>query len=534
MRNNQPVTQQEYLLADDDFLISRTDAKGRITYASPAFVRASGFSLDELMGASHNIVRHPDMPPAAFANLWETIKKGQSWNGFVKNRRKNGDHYWVYANVTPIFDSGQLTGYTSVRVKPSREDVAKADTAYRDIIAGRGNHLTLHRGQLRKKGLLGFLSTLKPWSSLQGRLVLFTLLAVFFIALNAILGVYAIHTSAHVNSMYILLLATSIIGSLSLAGLGYLIIRRVKFPLQAVRDFTLQLAAGNLEAQLNEGRLIEVKQLTSSLSTLRKGLISIASDVRGDMELFLISAREIAQGNQDLASRTDEQAHSLQQTASSMEEITSTVEQNASNAKQASQLAGAATCSVQTNGKVMRDVVGKMNAITESAHKMREIINVIDAIAFQTNILALNASVEAARAGEQGKGFAVVATEVRNLASRSATAAQEIRHLIDNSSQQIEMGADLVRGAEMGIEDVIQAVTKVNDIIGEISVASSEQSSGITLVNQAVAQMDAVTQQNAILVQDAARIAKRLEDQVSEVERAIAVFRLERVARKQT
>ena len=126
MRNNQPVTQQEYLLADDDFLISRTDAKGRITYASPAFVRASGFSLDELMGASHNIVRHPDMPPAAFANLWETIKKGQSWNGFVKNRRKNGDHYWVYANVTPIFDSGQLTGYTSVRVKPSRED------AYRD------------------------------------------------------------------------------------------------------------------------------------------------------------------------------------------------------------------------------------------------------------------------------------------------------------------------------------------------------------------------------------------------------------------
>ncbi|MFW9606777.1 MAG: methyl-accepting chemotaxis protein [Pseudomonas sp.] len=364
--------------------------------------------------------------------------------------------------------------------------------------------------------------------------MLFTLLAVFFIALNAILGVYAIHTSAHVNSMYILLLATSIIGSLSLAGLGYLIIRRVKFPLQAVRDFTLQLAAGNLEAQLNEGRLIEVKQLTSSLSTLRKGLISIASDVRGDMELFLISAREIAQGNQDLASRTDEQAHSLQQTASSMEEITSTVEQNASNAKQASQLAGAATCSVQTNGKVMRDVVGKMNAITESAHKMREIINVIDAIAFQTNILALNASVEAARAGEQGKGFAVVATEVRNLASRSATAAQEIRHLIDNSSQQIEMGADLVRGAEMGIEDVIQAVTKVNDIIGEISVASSEQSSGITLVNQAVAQMDAVTQQNAILVQDAARIAKRLEDQVSEVERAIAVFRLERVARKQT
>jgi len=215
-----------------------------------------------------------------------------------------------------------------------------------------------------------------------------------------------------------------------------------------------------------------------------------------------------------------------------MEELTGTVEQNANNARQASQLAAEATKSVQASGKMMHDVVDTMTGITDSAHKMREIISVIDSIAFQTNILALNASVEAARAGEQGKGFAVVASEVRNLASRSAAAAREIRSLIDDSSRQIENGADLVRNAELGIEDVVHAVTRVNNIMGEISVASNEQSSGIALVNQAVAQMDSVTQQNAILVQDAARIAKRLEDQVIDVERAVAVFRLEHVARR--
>lgn len=534
MRDNQPVTQQEYVLADDDFLISRTDLKGRITYASPAFVRISGFQLEELMGANHNLVRHPDMPPAAFANLWSTIQKGQSWNGFVKNRRKNGDHYWVYANVTPIFDNGQLTGYTSVRVKPSRANVTKADTAYREIMAGRGKNLTLHRGQLRQKGLLGALQRLQLWGSLHGRMRLVIFLAALLLSGSGLLGYLGMQAGEPAHQLYILALAfVSIFGSLGLGALGCLTMRSVMQPLEATLDFTAQLAAGNLGAHLNDGvGFIEINRLILALETMRKGLISIASDVHNDMSLFSTSASEIAQGNQDLASRTDEQAHSLQQTATSMEELTGTVEQNANNARQASQLAAEATKSVQASGKMMHDVVDTMTGITDSAHKMREIISVIDSIAFQTNILALNASVEAARAGEQGKGFAVVASEVRNLASRSAAAAREIRSLIDDSSRQIENGADLVRNAELGIEDVVHAVTRVNNIMGEISVASNEQSSGIALVNQAVAQMDSVTQQNAILVQDAARIAKRLEDQVIDVERAVAVFRLEHVARR--
>lgn len=533
MRNNQPVTQQEYVLADDDFLISRTDLKGIITYASPAFIRASGFSLGELMGKNHNIVRHPDMPPAGFSNLWDTIKAGKSWNGFVKNRRKNGDHYWVYANVTPFWENGRIAGYTSVRIKPSREDVAKADAAYREIMAGRGKNLTLHRGELSKKGFSGLLMRMRLWRSLRGRMSLVVIFGICLLIGSAILSYLGMDAPPEKQVTYILSLAIlSVIGSMGMGLLGYITMRSVMKPLQSSLDFTAQLAAGNLDAKLLQGDFVEIKRLTTLLETMRKSLISIASDIHADMGSFSASASEIARGNEHLAQRTGQQASSLQQTATSMEQLTGTVEQNAGNARQASQLAADATNSVQVSGQVMHQVVSTMDAISDSSHKMRDIINVIDSIAFQTNILALNASVEAARAGEQGRGFSVVASEVRNLASRSASAAREIRELIDKSVHQVEEGAALVRNAELGIEEVVHSVMRVNDIMGEISIASGEQSSGITQVNQAVAQMDAVTQQNAILVEDAARIAKQLEDQVSEVEQSIAVFRFGRVARR--
>jgi len=531
LRNNQPVTQREYELKDDDFLISRTDLKGRITYANPAFVRASGYSHAELMGADHNLVRHPDMPPVAFANLWQTIQAGESWTGVVMNRRKSGDHYWVRANVTPCHEGGQLVGYASVRVKPSRSEIEGATQAYRAIREGRGKHLGLDRGRLVQRGLHGLKGKLQL-GSLRTRLGIMVATAAVLLASSGLLGYFGMQArdkDLHQDFLWAQIVLM-VVGQLLLMVLGSLTIRSVLRPLRAAMEFTAELAAGNLGARMPDYGDYEMGRLVRQLDTVRKSLRSIALDVNGSIDTFAHSSHEIARGNEDLSTRTDQQAASLQETAASMEQLTATVQQNAGNARNASQLAGAASGSVRESGVVMGQVVNTMGEITATSQRMTEIINVIDSIAFQTNILALNASVEAARAGEQGRGFAVVASEVRNLASRSAAAAKEIRGLIDSSSQQIEAGAELVKRAEQTIENVVVAVVKVNDIMGEISAASEEQSSGIAQVNQAVAQMDEVTQQNAQLVQSAAQVAHRLEDQVGEVERAISVFRLEDAA----
>jgi aerotaxis receptor len=260
---------------------------------------------------------------------------------------------------------------------------------------------------------------------------------------------------------------------------------------------------------------------------MRRSLGSIVGDVNRGIEVVTPAARDIAQGNEDLSSRSEQQAASLQQTASSMEEITATVGQNAENARQASRLSGEASRAVSESGEVMGQVVDTMGRITASSEKMAVIIGTIDSIAFQTNILALNASVEAARAGEHGRGFAVVAQEVRNLAGRSADAAKQIRDLIAGSGREIESGAELVRRAEAAIESVVTSVTRVNDIMGDISAASEEQSTGINQINQAVAQMDGVTRQNAERVQASARAAASLEAQVDSLTHSIAVFRLQ-------
>ncbi|WPP46846.1 methyl-accepting chemotaxis protein [Pseudomonas sp. AN-1] len=524
MRNNQPVTQREFELADDTFLISRTDLKGRITYANPTFIRVSGYSWEELNGADHNLVRHPDMPPAAFANLWTTIQEGHSWNGLVKNRRKNGDHYWVRANVTPTVEDGRVVGYTSIRRKASREEVDSVVDAYRQIRDGGGRQFMLDRGRLLRRGPAGWLARLQP-SSLRFRLWLIRLIAVLMVIGNSVSGVTKFLDGAAGPEMLaegVMALLGVLLLTMTLST-GRALLRGLEF----ASDYMAQLAAGNLEVRLRSSRLDELAQLMRFQDALRKSMRGISLDVSGSVNALSTAVEQIAGGNEELSARTEQQAASLQQTAASMEELTATVQQNAGNARHASQLASDAATTVRESGEVMGQVVGTMGQITSTSRKMTEIINVIDSIAFQTNILALNASVEAARAGEQGRGFAVVASEVRNLASRSAEASREIRGLIVSSSQQIDEGAQLVQRAEQSIEGVVDAVTKVNDIMGEIAAASAEQSSGIGLVNQAVAQMDDVTQRNAGLVQRAAQAAVELEVHLTDALRTIGVFRLD-------
>ncbi|MFC3285441.1 methyl-accepting chemotaxis protein [Litchfieldella rifensis] len=274
----------------------------------------------------------------------------------------------------------------------------------------------------------------------------------------------------------------------------------------------------------------EISKLFAAMREMQQGLAKTVGTVRDSSGSIHVGTRQIASGNADLSSRTEQQAASLQETATSMEQLTATVKQNADNARQASGLANDASSTATRGGEVVNQVITTMHGISGSSQKIADITGVIDSIAFQTNILALNASVEAARAGEQGRGFAVVAGEVRNLAGRSAEAAKEIKGLIENSVVQVQAGSTLVEQAGETMQEVVAAVRRVTDIMDEISAASQEQSDGIEQVSQAVSQMDDVTQQNAALVQEAAAAALSLEEQANRLERAVSVFRLEGAA----
>ena len=298
-------------------------------------------------------------------------------------------------------------------------------------------------------------------------------------------------------------------------------------PLNRLIDSIRHIAGGDLVKRIDVESDNEMGQLAHSLRHMQGELARTVGEVRQGADAIYSGASEIAMGNNDLSSRTEQQAASLEETAASMEELTATVKQNAENARQASHLALSASETAQKGGKVVDNVVQTMRDITASSQKIADIISVIDGIAFQTNILALNAAVEAARAGEQGRGFAVVAGEVRNLAQRSAQAAREIKSLIEDSVNRVDLGSTLVESAGETMDEIVNAVTRVTDIMGEIASASDEQSRGIDQVGLAVAEMDRVTQQNASLVEESAAAAAALEEQASRLTQAVAVFRIQ-------
>ncbi|MFL9710203.1 methyl-accepting chemotaxis protein [Methylobacillus sp. Pita1] len=277
---------------------------------------------------------------------------------------------------------------------------------------------------------------------------------------------------------------------------------------------------------INENASDEPGKLLVGIRFMIQELRKLVTEVRGSTDTMLVATSEISSGNADLSSRTESQASSLEETASSMEELTSTVRQNADNARQANQLVITASESAVRGGQVVDQVVNTMGSIKESSRKIVDIIGVIDGIAFQTNILALNAAVEAARAGEQGRGFAVVASEVRNLAQRSAAAAKEIKGLIGDSVEKVDIGNKLVDQAGTTMSEIVSSVQRVADIMGEITSASQEQSSGIEQVNIAIGQMDEMTQQNAALVEQAAAAAESLEEQAQKLSSTVSVFKI--------
>ena len=867
MKINEPVTQREIDFPQGSILVSKTDTKGLITYCNRAFIDISGFSEQELMGKSHNLVRHPDMPPAAFRDLWDTVQAGKPWTGIVKNRAKNGDHYWVKANVSPIYHGGRIQEFISVRTMPSRQEIMDAEALYRDVNAGTADLTPGLKDKL--SGMLYRLGakTLLACSVVASLIVLFaigmmvnmgvdnnviyTVLAVMGVA-TAVFGFaltkhvttplkYAsdkLHEVSQGNyfdwvesnrddeigdllqaikmtqiklgfdvmdareraaaSTRIKTAVDSVTTNVMLADQDYNIIymnpavqammqaaeedireliphfeastligsnidifhkdpshqRKILDGLQDTvqadlsvgsrcfqiianpvfddnnqrigtavewRDRTEELAriaseekqlaterqfarenlrirtaldnvsssvmladpdrniiymnktakhlfiaaekdiqkdlpnfdAHNLlnanvdgfhknpeyqmrmidnlseahETELKIGgrtmkfvanpvisddgerlgtavewtdRTIEVaieeevegivaaarngelqerialqgktgffKHLSVGINSLLDGVSAVFDDIAqvmskmesGDLSQTITtnykgrfgevkgnvngtikhleetirrlremagsistSSDEISSGNSNLSSRTEQQAASLEETAASMEELTSTVRNNADNAQQANQVAATARQSAEKGGAVVNNAVQAMDAINTSSNKIAEIIGVIDEIAFQTNLLALNASVEAARAGEQGRGFAVVATEVRNLASRSADAAKEIKELIQDSQSKVQAGAELVNESGETLSEIVNAVKKVGDIVAEIAASSAEQATGIDQVNQAVTSMDEITQQNAALAEQTSAASASMYDKTAEMNQTMNFF----------
>jgi aerotaxis receptor len=515
MRSNLPITQREYSFPSDQTLVSVTDLKGRIVYCNAPFVAVSGFTREELMGQPHNLVRHPDMPEEAFRDMWATIEGGRPWSALVKNRRKNGDHYWVHANATPMQRDGQTVGYLSVRRAVSADRIAQAEQLYARMReeAARGQLRTgLQHGAVVRRDPLGrvlhAVGGALQHTGAHGALALGAVLAGAGVA-------SATSAAVWVPVAVVLALATQALQR-----------RVVEAPLRTVLADTRQLAAGDLTHEVAVDASGLPGELQGALAQLAVNLRTVIGDVTTEAENLRTAVAEIAAGNQDLSSRTEAQASSLEETAASMEQINGTVKQSAASANQGARLAEEASGVAGHSHEAVLGVVQAMEAITDSSKRIGDIIHTIEGVAFQTNILALNAAVEAARAGEAGRGFAVVASEVRSLAQRTAEAAREIKQLITASSERVDAGSRQTQQAQQRMQEVLHSVGQVSALLGEVSTAAQEQQQGVSQVNEAVTHMDGITQQNAAMVEELAAAAQALNGQVQTVSHTLRLFRL--------
>ncbi|EMB4294528.1 methyl-accepting chemotaxis protein [Enterobacter roggenkampii] len=499
------VTQNEYPLDDDTTLMSTTDVHSYITHANDTFVQVSGYQLDELTGQPHNMVRHPDMPKAAFADMWYTLQQGEPWSGIVKNRRKNGDHYWVRANAVPMVRRGQVTGYMSIRTRATAEEIAAVEPLYRALNDGRCKK-RIHKGLVVGKGWLGKL----PAMPLRWRVR--SVMAVLFAGLAA--------TLAATSAGWLPLTAAAVVMLMGTLLFEQQIVR----PIENVARQALKVATGERNSVQHLNRSDELGLTLRAVGQLGLMCRWLINDVSSQVVSVRDGSDRLAQGNEDLNDRTRQTVANVQQTVATMNQMAASVQSNSETAAEVDKLSVAASSAATKGGNAMQTVVKTMDDIADSTQRIGSITSLINDIAFQTNILALNAAVEAARAGEQGKGFAVVAGEVRHLASRSASAANDIRKLIDASASKVQSGSEQVHAAGRTMDDIVVQVKNVTQLIAQISHATSEQATGLSELTRAVAELDSITQKNADLVEESAHISAMVKHRAGRLKDAVTVL----------
>ncbi|MBL8327462.1 MAG: methyl-accepting chemotaxis protein [Rubrivivax sp.] len=574
MRTNLPVTQREYLLRDGLTIVSRTDTKGRITYMNADFLEAAGFEESELMGQPHNIVRHPDMPEGAFADLWNTLKAGRPWTGLVKNRRKNGDHYWVVANATPVLEGGRVTAYMSVRTRPTREQVAAAENAYRLFREGKAQGLAVQEGAVVRVSGPGY--WLAAPARALGRLGLGLK---FGLSTLSLVGGAAGVAYGAASGLWPLVGAAGVVGLLGLAGGVSLCARvlrqlreaarhldgfsqgqfdgiidarghdelaqamlalkrvqtRIGFEFMDAKRHAAETAAqrdaesvvaqqvalavdaamqGDLTQRIPlEGKNGFYADLCSNVNKLFDSFSGTLREVRSAADQLSAASEQVSQTSQSLSQGASQQAASVEETTASLQEMAASVKQNADSATVTDGIATKAASEAQEGGQAVGQTVDAMKSIAAK-------ISIIDDIAYQTNLLALNAAIEAARAGEHGKGFAVVAAEVRKLAERSQVAAQEIGALAGNSVGLAERAGALLSA-------IVPGIHRTSELVQEIAAASGEQSDSVGQITGAMNHLSGTTQQTASASEELSATAEELSAQAMQLKDLVNQFKLD-------